>query len=52
MIVQPINRTPRYILCHALDPVIEGPAIPAIDITLVLNEEIGSDWMEIAGHYA
>ena len=38
VVVQPINRTAGYILGHALNLVVIGPAVPAIEIALVLNK--------------
>jgi len=49
MIVEPVDRAPRHVFGHALDLVVKGPAIPAIEIAFVLDEQIRRDGMEIAG---
>jgi len=41
--VEPVDRPSRHILRHTLDLIIEGPAIPAIEITLVLEKEVSGN---------
>jgi len=38
MVVEPVDGTPRDILGHALDGIVVRPAVPAIEIALVLDE--------------
>jgi hypothetical protein len=52
VIVEPINGTLGHVLGHAFDFVVEGPAIPAIEIALVVEEKVGGDGMKFAGHHA
>src|SRR5215831_2235563 len=51
MVIQPINRPPRYILSHALHLIIEGPAVPAVDVALVLDKQVRRDRMKVARHH-
>jgi hypothetical protein len=51
-VVEPIDRPPGDILRHSLDPIVERPAVVAIEVALPLGEEIGNDGVEFAGLYA
>src|SRR6266404_6741109 len=48
MIVQPINRAPRYVFRHSLHAVVKSPAIPAIQVAFVFDKEIRRDGMKFA----
>jgi hypothetical protein len=43
VVVQPVDRTPRHVLGHALDFVVVRPAIPAIEVALVFDKQISGD---------
>jgi len=49
MIVEPVDRAPGNVLGHAFHFVAVRPAVPAIEIALVLQEQIRSYGMEISG---
>ena len=51
VVMEPVNGALGDILGHALHLVIEGPAVPAIEIALVIDEEISGDGMEFARHH-
>src|SRR5438445_12635778 len=51
MVMEPVYRAARDIFRHALDLVVEGPAIPAVQVALVFNEEIGGDRMKLSWHH-
>jgi hypothetical protein len=52
VIVEPVDGPSRHILRHTLDLVIERPTIPAVEIALVLDKEIGVNRMKLARHHA
>ena len=52
VVVEPVNGPPRHIFRHALYLVVVGPAVPAIEIAFVFEEQVGGDGMELAGHDA
>jgi hypothetical protein len=49
MVVQPVDRTPRDVLGHALDLVVIGPAIPAIEVALVFDKQVSGDGVKLPG---
>jgi hypothetical protein len=49
-IMQPIDGALGNVLRHTLHCVVEGPAIPAVEIALVIQKEIRRDGMELARH--
>lgn len=52
VVVQPIDGAAGHIFRHSFHFVVEGPAIPAIDIAFVFEEKIRRDGMEIARQHA
>jgi hypothetical protein len=50
--MQPINGSLRDILAHSLDMIVEGPAIMAVEIALVLCEQVTNDGVEFSGKQA
>src|SRR5579864_7447418 len=49
IVVQPVDRTAGHVLGHTLDLIVVGPAIPTIEIALVLDKQIGGDGVELSG---
>jgi hypothetical protein len=47
--MQPVERCPGELLGHPLHPIVVRVAVVAIEIALVLGEQVGDDRMEIAG---
>jgi hypothetical protein len=52
MVVEPVNGAPGDVFRHALHFIVVGPAIPTVEIALVLEEQIRGDGMEVTGKYA
>ena len=52
MVMKPVDGAARDVFRHPFDLVIEGPAIPAVEVALVLEEEIGGNGMKFARHHA
>jgi hypothetical protein len=48
-VVQPVDRSARNLFGHALDAIIIGPTVMAVEVALILGEQIGNDGMEVAG---
>ncbi len=52
IVVQPVDGATGYIFSHALDFVVIGPAVPAIEVALVFDKQIGGDRVELARKYS
>jgi hypothetical protein len=52
MVIQPVDGTARDVFRHAFDFVVEGPTVPAVEVALVFDKEIGRDGMKLAGQDA
>jgi len=52
VIVEPVNRATCHVLSHPFYFVVEGPAVPAVEIAFVLDEQISNDGMKIARKHA
>jgi hypothetical protein len=50
--MKPIDGTFRDLLGHSPDTVIKGPAVVAIQIALVLGEEVTNDGVKLSGKQA
>jgi hypothetical protein len=48
MVVEPVDGAASHIFRHPLDLVVVGPAIPAVQIALVLDEQIRGDGVELS----
>ena len=45
------NQWTCELLAHALDTIIEGPAIPTVQVALLFDKKVRRDRVEIAGQY-
>ena len=52
VVIEPINGSARNVLGHSLHSVIEGPAVSAIKIALVLDKQVRRNRMEVTRQYA
>jgi len=52
VVMQPIDRTARHVFRHAFNLVVERPAVPAVDVAFVLDEQVSSYRMKIPRHHA
>ena len=46
--MEPIDRTSRDVFGHALDLVVEGPAVPAVQVALVFEEKVRGNRVKLA----
>jgi len=50
--MQPVDGTFGHIFGHALHFVVEGPAVPAVEVALVVDKQIRGNGMEFTGHHS